>query len=45
MALPINWPIARNPLNWFIVVTMLLISGFLLDTAAMWHIKNRRSES
>jgi hypothetical protein len=28
---PINWKIAGNPLNWLIVLSVLLVAGFALD--------------
>lgn len=27
----INWPLFKNPVNWIIVVLMLIIAGFALD--------------
>lgn len=32
----INWTLIGNPWNWLIVVLMLLLAGFVLDTAATW---------
>jgi len=28
---PINWNIAKQPLNWLIVLSVLLVVGFALD--------------
>lgn len=28
--LPINWPLLANPLNWVIVLLMVIIAGYLL---------------
>lgn len=27
----INWPLLKNPLNWVIVILMVLIAGFGID--------------
>lgn len=29
--LPINWGLIKNPLNWIIILLMLIIGGFALD--------------
>lgn len=31
--IPINWAIIGNPINWFIVVLMLMIAGFAAHIA------------
>lgn len=31
MELPINWPLIRNPINWGIVLLMVLIGGIGVD--------------
>jgi hypothetical protein len=28
---PINWKIAGQPLNWLIVLSVLLVAGFVID--------------
>lgn len=30
---PINWKIAGNPLNWLVVLSVLLVVAFLADVA------------
>lgn len=32
--LPINWGLIKNPLNWVIIVLMLLIAGIAFDVIA-----------
>jgi len=36
MRLPINWALLRHPINWIIVLLMILIAGFVLDLVAMY---------
>lgn len=33
---PLNWRILAHPVNWIIVVLMVLIAGFILDIANQW---------
>jgi hypothetical protein len=32
----INWNIARNPVNWAIVLLMVVIGGFVADIVLRW---------
>lgn len=32
--IPINWGLIKNPLNWIIVLLMVLIAGVAFDTVA-----------
>jgi hypothetical protein len=31
----INWDILKHPLNWFIVILMLIIAGFVVDIVVL----------
>lgn len=33
----INWALIKNPVNWIIVVLMLIIAGFALDVILRWQ--------
>jgi hypothetical protein len=33
-AIPINWRLIGNPLNWLIILLMVMIAGFAFDQAA-----------
>lgn len=37
----INWQLIKNPVNWIIVVLMLLIGGIALDFVLQWGVKNQ----
>lgn len=32
----VNWGLLKNPVNWIIVVLMLVIAGFALDLILTW---------
>lgn len=32
----VNWPLLKNPVNWVIVILMLIIAGFALDVLLSW---------
>jgi hypothetical protein len=34
--IPLNWRIMQHPVNWIIVVLMVLIAGFALDIINRW---------
>jgi uncharacterized membrane protein len=31
----INWNLLKHPLNWFIVILMLIIAGFVVDIVVL----------
>lgn len=33
--IPVNWGIIRAPVNWFIVLLMVIIAGFVIDILVM----------
>jgi hypothetical protein len=33
----LNWAIIKHPLNWAIVLLMLVIAGFIVDILAQYH--------
>ena len=35
----LNWGLLKHPLNWFIVLLMLIIAGFVIDIVAMAYQK------
>jgi hypothetical protein len=41
----INWPLLKNPVNWIIVVLMLVIAGFVLDIILTWLAPRAASRS
>lgn len=41
----LNWDIIKNPLNWVIVLLMILIAGFVVDIACKGFFGGRGSTS
>ena len=33
----VNVPLLKNPLNWAIIILMVAIAGFLVDSFATWN--------
>jgi hypothetical protein len=41
----INWPLLKNPVNWIIVILMLVIAGFAIDLLLTWlSVDNAQSK-
>jgi hypothetical protein len=40
----LNWALLKNPLNWFIVVLMLIIGGFVIDVCVQ-HLRNTQPQA
>lgn len=41
----INTDLLKHPLNWIIVMMMLIIAGFVVDIAAHYHMSRDQSVS
>jgi len=41
---PINWKIAGNPINWLIVLSVVLVAGFAVDRIVI-YVGQQRSTS
>ncbi len=44
-ALPINWRLIGNPLNWAIVLLMVIIAGFAFDAGARFITTHSEKEA
>lgn len=43
--LPINWAIAKHPLNWVIITLMVIIGMFALNLVlSPWHVTDTSSD-
>lgn len=40
--LPINWGLIKNPLNWIIIILMVLIAGIGFHTASRAFTEKRK---
>jgi len=40
-ALPINWRLIGNPLNWLIILLMVIIAGFAFDAGARFIAQHK----
>lgn len=43
-AVPINWRLIGNPLNWLIVILMVMIAAFAFDAGARFIAQKRTSD-
>ena len=41
----LNWSIIKSPINWFIVILMLVIAGFVIDIVAMPFVNSAPAKS